>query len=80
MAQIARPINADDFEHYYGAVVLKLAYLLSKKTSTEFSLMSYRSRNHWINKACVLAVGLFNDEDVVVALPLLAKNLMERKA
>lgn len=78
MAQIARPISPSDFEHYYSAVVLKLAYLLSKKTSAEFSLMSHRSRNHWINKAGAMSASLFNDEDVVGCLPLLAENLVGR--
>ncbi len=79
MAQIARPISSADFEHYYSVVVLKLAYLLSKKTGAEFSLMSHRSRNHWLNKASGMASELFGDEGVVDALPLLAKNLTERK-
>lgn len=79
MAKIKRPISADDFEHYYGAVVLKLAYLLSKKTSAEFSLISHRSRHHWLNKASAMASELFSDEAVVDSLPLLSKNLTERK-
>lgn len=79
MAQIARPISPADFEHYYSAVVLKLAYLLSKKSGAEFSLMSHRSRNHWLNKASVMASDLFGDEHVVDVLPALAKNLTERK-
>ena len=79
MAQITRPISPADFEHYYSAVVLKLAYLLSKKTVAEFGLMSHRSRNHWLNKASTMASELFGDEAVVDRLPLLAKNLTERK-
>lgn len=78
MATISRPIGPSDFEHYYGVVTMRLAYLLSKKTSEEFSLLSTRSRVHWLNKATKLACGLFNDEAVVQQLPLLAKNLKER--
>jgi hypothetical protein len=41
--------------------------------------MSHRSRNHWLNKASVMASDLFGDEQVVDSLQLLAKNLTERK-
>ena len=79
MAQITNPVSPSEFEHYYSVVVLKLAYLLSKKTAAEFSLMSHRSRNHWLNKASVMASELFGDEGVVDCLPLLSKNLTARK-
>lgn len=78
MNKITRPISPDDFEHYYSPVVIKLAYILSKKTKEEFSLLSYRSRVRWLNKARDISLELFNDKEVVPALVLLAKNLSDR--
>lgn len=78
MNKITRPISPEDFEHYYSPVVVKLAYILSKKSKEEFSLLSYRSRVRWLNKARDISLELFNDKDVVPSLVSLARTLSER--
>lgn len=79
MSKIARPIGPADMEFYEGAIVMKLAHILSGKSGETWDALTHRTKNKWLNRASLAACDLFNDAMVVSKLPALTKNLVGRQ-
>lgn len=75
---ISHPIGPADMEFYEGALVLRMALLLSGYDGAKWASLSYRARTRWLDRATQATCRLFNDADVAARLPLLATNLRSR--
>lgn len=78
MSKIARPIGPADMEFYEGAIVMKLAHILSGKNGDAWDGLSHRTKNKWLTRGAQAACDLFSDAVVVSKLPALTKNLVSR--
>ena len=78
MAKIARPIGPADMEHYEGAIVMKMAHILSGKSGEAWDKLSHRTKGKWLDRAVKASCDLFNDTAVVGRLLPLTRNLLQR--
>jgi hypothetical protein len=79
LTKIARPIGPADMEFFEGAIVMKMAHILSGKSGEDWDKLSHRTKGKWLTRASVAASDLFSDALVVSKLPALTKNLLARQ-